>query len=272
MHRRHGTSDMQRCLRWTICLVVLASGCADTEQTFTDGGAPQGCTEGKHRCQFDQYQSCVNGGWQTEQECRAGNLCLVDHGCVACDPTAESVCHDGNVHTCKADGTIGELLTECLTETCESGKCGGKCPTITKLIYVIDRDKMLRTFDPRNDAHVFADVTKLDCPANKALSGWVRDDPTPFAMTIDRKGRAWVQYTSGEVFTVDLETGASAFIPSVIMAYFRPHRFCDPISFHVSNLRNPPPVTHRCAPPTVHHPMPPRSLWPPSWQQASAPT
>jgi hypothetical protein len=64
----------------------------------------------------------------------------------------------------------------------------------------------------------------------------------------------------------------SAFIPSVIMAYFRPHRFCDPISFHVSNLRNPPPVTHRCAPPTVHHPMPPRSLWPPSWQQASAPT
>jgi hypothetical protein len=71
------------------------------------------------------------------------------------------------------------------------------CPVSARPIYVVDQDRRLSVFEP--DKLAFRDVTTLGC---RAQSG-----ATPFSMSVDRQGTAWVLYSSGEIFLVDTTTG-----------------------------------------------------------------
>jgi hypothetical protein len=47
----------------------------------------------------------------------------------------------------------------------------------------------------------------LDCPVAAPWPGWPDPGPTtPFSLAVDRSDRAWVHWTSGEIFLVDLMT------------------------------------------------------------------
>lgn len=70
------------------------------------------------------------------------------------------------------------------------------CPAEAKLVYVVDQNNTFSSFDPQTQ--VFKDLGRLDCPAQSTA--------TPFSMTVDRAGTAWVLYSSGELFRVPTAT------------------------------------------------------------------
>jgi len=70
------------------------------------------------------------------------------------------------------------------------------CSAEAKLVYVVDENNTLSTFDPITKT--FMDLGHLSCPAQLAAS--------PFSMGIDRNAGAWVLYSSGELFSVDTQT------------------------------------------------------------------
>ncbi len=80
------------------------------------------------------------------------------------------------------------------------------CSDAAKLVYVVDSDSELSSFRP--DTGVFTSIGKLDCPT---MGGSPIPSPipipglggTPFSMSVDREGTAWVLYDTGELFRVD---------------------------------------------------------------------
>lgn len=85
------------------------------------------------------------------------------------------------------------------------------------LIYVVDVDYRLLKFDPNLLATAgdpFSLIGQLDCPAGQAWDGG--GAATPFSMSVDRNGFAWVLYSSGEIFKVsitDASCTATTFAP-----------------------------------------------------------
>lgn len=74
------------------------------------------------------------------------------------------------------------------------------CADGTELIYTIDQfNYRLSRFDPQTK--VFADLGSLSCPST--MGG------TPFSMSVDRAGFAWVLYNSGELFKVSINNLAA---------------------------------------------------------------
>ncbi len=71
----------------------------------------------------------------------------------------------------------------------------GDCPVEARPVYVVDTDQTLSRFEP--DKLEFTDLGRLNCPAGGA---------SPFSMSVDRTGRPWVLYSSGEIFYVDPNT------------------------------------------------------------------
>ena len=71
----------------------------------------------------------------------------------------------------------------------------GDCPVEARPVYVVDTDQTLSRFEP--DRLEFTDLGRLNCPAGGA---------SPFSMSVDRTGRPWVLYSSGEIFYVDPNT------------------------------------------------------------------
>jgi len=61
------------------------------------------------------------------------------------------------------------------------------------LIYVVDDTKHLKRFDPRDDANTFTDIGTLECGTGFG---------TPFSMSVDRDGTAWVLYNDGNLYHV----------------------------------------------------------------------
>jgi hypothetical protein len=71
------------------------------------------------------------------------------------------------------------------------------CAMETKLVYTIDQfNNRLSQFDP--STRTFHDLGSLSCPT---MAG-----ATPFSMSVDRNGFAWVLYNSGELFNVSITT------------------------------------------------------------------
>jgi hypothetical protein len=70
------------------------------------------------------------------------------------------------------------------------------CSEAAKLIYTVDENNTLATFDA--ELKQFNNLGQLDCPADFGAS--------PFSMGIDRNANAWVLYSSGELFSVNTET------------------------------------------------------------------
>jgi hypothetical protein len=82
------------------------------------------------------------------------------------------------------------------------------------LIYVVDEDYNLLSFDPRTPKTAFKMIGQLKCPAGFAFDG---SDATPFSMAVDRQARAYVLYNSGEIFLVstkDASCKKTSFAPS----------------------------------------------------------
>ena len=76
-----------------------------------------------------------------------------------------------------------------------------ECPESARRVYVVDRTARLVRFDPGGE-RPFQQVGQLRCPAAQtAIDDW-REAPHPFSMSVDRHGRAWVLYSSGELFVV----------------------------------------------------------------------
>ena len=81
-----------------------------------------------------------------------------------------------------------------------SSEDGGptSCAPASTYVYVLDENRMLSSFHP--ETLTFEDVGPIICPAQLGA--------TPFSMAVDRRARAWVVYSSGELFLVDV-TNAS---------------------------------------------------------------
>jgi hypothetical protein len=145
-------------------------------------------------------------------------------GGATCASGAATVCQGDSVHTCNPDGSVGALVEECASG-CWEGSCGGGGGTDegcdaagNDLIYVVDDDYRLLSFDPRKldtGEDPFALIGDLDCPAGAPWPDWSGGGPaTPFSMSVDRDGMAWVLYTSGQIFRVsiaDASCGESGF-------------------------------------------------------------
>ncbi|NVB82641.1 MAG: hypothetical protein HOV81_29960 [Kofleriaceae bacterium] len=85
------------------------------------------------------------------------------------------------------DGSNGGVDSSVTDDGCADG---------TELIYTIDQfNYRLSQFDPATKT--FHDLGSLSCPGGG----------TPFSMSVDRSGNAWVLYTTGELFKVAINSG-----------------------------------------------------------------
>lgn len=192
----------------TAMVTVLAAGCGPgSVESGPDGGGPgNACTGTEARCTGNTYQVCENGTFRDQEAC--AGACDPGLGCVACQPLG-TVCQGDAVHQCDQNGAVGEVIETCDPGQCYGGACGGNgCAVGAELVYVVDNQYRLRSFDPRKlamGADPFTLVGPLDCPTEQpAYSGW-NDPPTPFSMSVDRNATAWVLYTSGEIFRVSTQ-------------------------------------------------------------------
>ncbi len=167
------------------------------------GGGGGGCPAGTSTCQGDRYLVCVDGRFVEQAVCAAGATCKPGLGCADCDPDQATFCDGADVVACTPDGVRGQVVQTC-DDACANGACTGGCAPGNELIYVVDSDDRLHTFDPRTER--FALRGRLDCPAGQTWAAFGGGPASPFSMAVDRSGRAWVLYSSGELFWVDTNT------------------------------------------------------------------
>jgi len=125
-----------------------------------------------------------------------------------CDPATPKVCRGQDVIECGSDGHLGRRLRAC-HDGCKAGQCELTCADDgVKLIYVVDTANDFISFDPRKlPGDPFHVIGKLRC----AHAG------SPFSMSVDRHGMAWVLYDDGSLFEVSIDDAhctPTAFAPS----------------------------------------------------------
>jgi hypothetical protein len=131
--------------------------------------------------------------------------------CRQCDPNAGNTCNGNDVVTCNPDGTFGMTVTTCGTGmACSGGMCTRACTADgVDLVYVVDEQNDFMSFDPRKlPGDPFTLIGTLNCPNNGTSIQNPPGAATPFSMSVDRDGVAWVLYTTGEIFNVSLTTAA----------------------------------------------------------------
>jgi len=117
--------------------IVAAFGCVDKEINVGSGGdAGMACEEGALRCSGAVLQRCVDGDFDTLDECESAALCersvAEDEGACAdavCEPEQGS-CGGGQTDTiaerCRADGS-GKTLAFCEGDTAQCNPETGAC-------------------------------------------------------------------------------------------------------------------------------------------------
>jgi hypothetical protein len=126
----------------------------------------------------------------------------------SCDPATSKVCRGDDVIECGSNGHLGRRLRAC-HDGCKDGRCELTCSDDgVKLIYLVDSENDFLSFDPRklpdNPFHL---IGKLRC-ADRGGS--------PFSMSVDRHGVAWVVYDDGQLFKVaidDAHCTPTSFVP-----------------------------------------------------------
>ena len=115
----------------------------------------------------------------------------------SCDPaTAESLSRRRR-HRVRQHAHLGRRLRAC-HDGCKDGRCQLTCSDDgVKLIYLVDdRTNDFLSFDPRKlPDDPFHLIGKLQCA----------DRGSPFSMSVDRHGMAWVVYDDGELFKVSID-------------------------------------------------------------------
>ncbi len=196
----------------SIAIIVLAAACGPNTSGNGVDAKPGGeaCTGSGDRCLGNMFQHCTNGNWETAESCAVS--CSPTLGCVECDPGAgANTCNGNAVVTCTADGHFGTVVETCQAgEMCLAGGCSRACTADgVDLIYVIDEQHNLLSFDPRNltsPTAAFKMIGQPQCTAGPVLDAWAQQSgdtvANPFSMAVDRDAVAWVLYTSGEIFKV----------------------------------------------------------------------
>ncbi|MEO6775149.1 MAG: hypothetical protein ABI467_19450 [Kofleriaceae bacterium] len=112
-----------------------------------------------------------------------------------CDPAVPRICMGEDVVECGTDGHLGRRLRAC-HKGCSDGRCEQTCEDDnTKLIYLVSTNNDFLSFDPRKlPGDPFHRIGKLRC----------RAEGSPFSMSVDRNGTAWVLYGDGELFKVNI--------------------------------------------------------------------
>ena len=112
----------------------------------------------------------------------------------SCDPRKARVCVGSDVVVCE-QGKLGRHLRVC-HDGCVDGACAHSCGADgVELIYVVDSDNNLRSFDPRKlPGDPFKLVGRLTCEPYGA----------PYSMAADRDATAWVEYQDGQMFQVSI--------------------------------------------------------------------
>lgn len=198
-------------MRATLSFLILLNASAllacgsDSSSSSTDGG--KSCNGGQTRCSGNEYQECKSSTFTTTSQCAGATVCSISSGCVECDPDVGGVCDGDAIYACNADGTKAGLKQQCEAGQCSNGRCEtGASKTCTasgtQLIYVIDTAQNLLSFDPNKlgSSDPFTLIGRPSCPASGAIDGL--GTATPFSMSVDRNGTAWVLYSSGELFHV----------------------------------------------------------------------
>ena len=203
-------------LAGTLLSVALITGaCASGDKVGGPGDEvelPDGageCVVGESRCKSGYFQECVEGAFEDAEFCFKS--CDDSLGCVQCRPERGPVCVGDEVHACAANGTIGDLVEVCSPGQCGAGSCDigiPDCAVGADLIYVVDDDDTLLSFDPRKldeEQDPFTMIGEMSCPAGRSWPDWDSYQASPFSMSVDRDAKAWVLYTSGEIFHVSTE-------------------------------------------------------------------
>ena len=183
---------------------MMLAGCADSpEDTHQLEGADAevaACVEGAGTCAGNVYSVCHDGVFVEAQRCQGADFCVPGLGCVACNAGEAAVCDGDTLYACGAEGERGAAIRDC-ESGCANGQCVTACAPGAELVYVVDVDNTLLSFDPRTLG--FIEVGRVDCPAGAVWPDFGRGASTPFSMAVDRQARAWVLYSSGEIFWVD---------------------------------------------------------------------
>jgi hypothetical protein len=195
-----------------VSLIVAAAACGPGSPANHGPDADPAdntCSGNETRCLANDYQQCDGSHFQSKQMCATS--CSPTLGCVDCDPAAGNACSGQAVVSCNADGSFGGVVQTCGTgESCTAGACSRECSADgVDLIYVVDEQNELLSFDPRKlgggAAQAFHKIGQLACPAGPSWKDWAVGQPgpaTPFSMGVDRDAIAWVLYSSGEIFRV----------------------------------------------------------------------
>jgi hypothetical protein len=113
-----------------------------------------------------------------------------------CDPKEPKICVGSSLVACEEDGHLGRRLRTC-KDGCKNNRCVATCDDdANKLIYLVDDRNNFLSYDPRKNGDPFRLIGNLNC----------NDYTSPFSMSVDRQGIAWVGYQSGNVFKVDIHT------------------------------------------------------------------
>ena len=206
---------MSRSLVLASLLALAACGPSGSgdDDSGDDGGGP--CNAGQTQCVGTQYQTCVDGNFETAENCAA--ICDPTDGCRACTPGVNA-CSGNDVVACNGDGSFGGVVESCGQGTeCSGGMCQRACSADgVDLIYVADKNFRLLSFDPRlvGAGQPFRVIGPLSCQAGPSVPDWTDPGPaTPFSMAVDRNAVAWVLYTSGQIMNVSTQDGACSVSP-----------------------------------------------------------
>lgn len=204
-------------MRRLLLVLTFVTGCGPEVTGGDDMPPGEECTGSETRCDGSSYQICDNGTYVTMEACSFA--CSPATGCAQCDPNAGNTCSGNDVVACNSDGTLGPSIMTCGVGTmCSAGTCSNACTADgVDLIYVVDEMNRFLSFDPRllpNDP--FKMIGTLNCPTTRGSIQIPQGAVTPFSMSVDRDGKAWVEYTSGEIFNVSLQDAsctASGYVP-----------------------------------------------------------
>ena len=130
--------------------------------------------------------------------------------------TAGDVASDGDVGVEGDAVELGEVIettdvldaigpSDTLDDASDAGGTANDCDPKTQKVYLLTKSYQLLAYAPaEKQINV---IGTLNCPAEYAT--------TPFSMAVDRKGVAWVMYSSGELFVVSTTTAQCAKVPFV---------------------------------------------------------
>lgn len=176
--------------RWAGALAALAAACAPAVPTAGDGSGDGG------------------DGSRADADAAAPGA--------ACDPTRATTCVGDHVHVCDG-GELGPLVDTCAAGGCAGGSCvADDCADAARSVYALNDRRELLRFQPAGDQHTFTTIGTLDCPAGPQWTELGGGPARPFSMSVDRSGRAWVLYTSGQIFhvsTADASCSAAGWSP-----------------------------------------------------------